>query len=184
MSQPQGARNGVHGADGTTFEQCYTRLQEVVQKLSAGNLTLQEALAAFEEGMSLAEKCQWMLDQAELRVKQVSAKAARAGAEAIDTLDARSRETALPGQVGAIEVETVEQRVIIDTGPVVPPPARPTTGGPAFAGRPPVQGQSPAQGQRPGTGFLSGRPPTGPLGNQEDKYAEHLDLDPLFDDED
>ncbi len=75
--QPQGNRNGIHGADGATFEQSFSRLQEVVQKLSAGNLTLQEALAAFEEGMALAERCQTMLDQAQLRIKQVSAKAAR-----------------------------------------------------------------------------------------------------------
>ena len=157
MSQPQGARNGVHGADGATFEQCYTRLQEVVQRLSMGNLTLPDALAAFEEGMSLAEKCQQMLDQAELRVKQVSARATRGGADAIENLDARNRE-AVQGSV--IEVETLEQRVVIEPGPAVAPAPRPAAGNPAFTGQPQGQVQRPAQPPAPPT---SARPQTGPL---------------------
>ena len=62
----------AHGNYSATFEQQFGRLQEVVQRLSDGNLTLQEALSAFEEGMSLADRCAQMLDEAELRVKQVS----------------------------------------------------------------------------------------------------------------
>src|SRR5438105_9510019 len=66
-----------------SFEESFRRLQEVVQRLSEGSLTLQEAMAAFEEGMSLADRCATMLDEAELRVKQVSDKALRAGSALI-----------------------------------------------------------------------------------------------------
>jgi len=181
--QPQGNRNGIHGADGATFEQSFSRLQEVVQKLSAGNLTLQEALAAFEEGMALAERCQVMLDQAQLRIKQVSARAARAGEESVARLEASARDAAMPGQVAGIEISSIEQRVIIDTGSA-PPAAQPGTNP---AARSPWEGRStgqPAPGpqmQRPPQPL---RPPQQQAGADEDKYAENLDLDALFDDED
>src|SRR5687767_10849446 len=77
----------AHGENGPSFEQSFGRLQEVVQKLSEGNLTLQEALSAFEEGMELAERCGRLLDEAELRVKQVSERAMLAGASSLAELD-------------------------------------------------------------------------------------------------
>lgn len=39
----------------------------------AGHLTLEAALARFEEGMQLAARCEAILDQAELRVTQLLA---------------------------------------------------------------------------------------------------------------
>lgn len=69
----------AHAENGPSFEQSFLRLQEVVQRLSEGNLTLQEALASFEEGMALADRCSRLLEEAELRVKQVSDRAMRAG---------------------------------------------------------------------------------------------------------
>jgi len=52
-----------------TFEQAYAQLNETVQKLEAGNLSLQESIALYQQGMALAEHCSQMLDQAELSIQ-------------------------------------------------------------------------------------------------------------------
>ncbi len=55
-----------------TFEEMYTELEATVQQLEAGNLTLDESLALYERGMELARRCGAQLDQAELRVKELT----------------------------------------------------------------------------------------------------------------
>lgn len=54
-----------------SFEENYKRLEEVVRLLDAGNLSLEETLALFEEGINLARECESQLDQAELRITQL-----------------------------------------------------------------------------------------------------------------
>jgi len=53
------------------FETAFSQLEDVVQRLEGGELSLEEALALYERGMVLAEHCQSLLDQAELRVTQL-----------------------------------------------------------------------------------------------------------------
>jgi exodeoxyribonuclease VII small subunit len=53
------------------FEALYTRLEETVAKLEQGNLTLEESIALYEEGMNLARRCQELLQQAELRITRL-----------------------------------------------------------------------------------------------------------------
>jgi exodeoxyribonuclease VII small subunit len=55
-----------------TFEQAYRELEETVQKLEAGNLPLEEALALYQRGMTLAQACTRQLDNAELRIKTLA----------------------------------------------------------------------------------------------------------------
>ncbi len=54
-----------------TFEDLYQELEDTVRRLEAGNLPLAESLALFERGAALTEQCNAMLDQAELRVRQL-----------------------------------------------------------------------------------------------------------------
>ena len=54
-----------------SFEELFQRLEQAVGKLEEGGLPLDEALALYEEGMRLAQRCQEMLDQAELRVTRL-----------------------------------------------------------------------------------------------------------------
>ncbi len=54
-----------------TFEEAFTRLQQTVQKLEAGNLSLEEATRLYEDGMGLAKACSEKLDQAELKVTRL-----------------------------------------------------------------------------------------------------------------
>ncbi len=57
---------------GESFEQLFRELEETVAKLEAGDLALDESLALFERGMELSKKCGELLDQAELRIKQLA----------------------------------------------------------------------------------------------------------------
>jgi exodeoxyribonuclease VII small subunit len=57
-----------------TFEELYHELEETVRRLEAGELTLDESLALFERGAILAEQCNVLLDSAELRVRQLTAR--------------------------------------------------------------------------------------------------------------
>jgi exodeoxyribonuclease VII small subunit len=55
-----------------TFEQACQELDQVVQKLEAGDLSLEQSLVLFERGMTLAKLCETKLDEAELKVSQLS----------------------------------------------------------------------------------------------------------------
>jgi exodeoxyribonuclease VII small subunit len=54
-----------------TFEKLYSRLEETVDKLEAGGLPLEHAIALYEEGMTLARQCQERLDEAELKITKL-----------------------------------------------------------------------------------------------------------------
>ncbi|HEX5479665.1 MAG TPA: exodeoxyribonuclease VII small subunit [Dehalococcoidia bacterium] len=54
-----------------TFEQIYAQLEERVGKLEQGGLSLEDAIALYEEGMTLARRCQEQLDAAELKITKL-----------------------------------------------------------------------------------------------------------------
>ena len=54
------------------FEQALRELEEIVQKLEAGTLPLEETVSLYQQGRTLAEHCQHLLDVAELRVQQLT----------------------------------------------------------------------------------------------------------------
>jgi exodeoxyribonuclease VII small subunit len=58
--------------DTPTYESLYARMQAIVARLEAGQLPLDEALALYEEGVTVAAACQRLLDQAELRIQELS----------------------------------------------------------------------------------------------------------------
>jgi exodeoxyribonuclease VII small subunit len=55
-----------------TFEQAFQELEQVVQQLEGGELSLEQSLALFERGMALAQLCASRLDEAEQKVSQLS----------------------------------------------------------------------------------------------------------------
>ncbi len=57
------------GRDGEGFEALYARLEAVSQQLEAGELTLEQSLALYEEGMTLARRCQELLAGVEQRIE-------------------------------------------------------------------------------------------------------------------
>ncbi|GGJ09530.1 exodeoxyribonuclease VII small subunit [Halopseudomonas pertucinogena] len=50
------------------FEQSLEALQSLVERLESGNLSLEESLGAFEQGVALTRECQQALTQAEQKV--------------------------------------------------------------------------------------------------------------------
>ena len=58
--------------DNLTFEQALAELEGIVRKLEAGGLALAESLALFERGQIVAATCNTQLDQAELRIQQLT----------------------------------------------------------------------------------------------------------------
>ncbi|MBF6600117.1 MAG: exodeoxyribonuclease VII small subunit [Dehalococcoidia bacterium] len=57
--------------DDQTFEQLYAHLEERVARLEQGGLSLDDAIAVYEEGMTLARQCQEQLDTAELKITRL-----------------------------------------------------------------------------------------------------------------
>ena len=54
------------------FETSMQSLEDLVGKMEAGEMTLEESLAAYERGVGLYRRCQGALEQAELRVRLLS----------------------------------------------------------------------------------------------------------------
>lgn len=54
-----------------TFEQLYARLEDAVARLEQGGLSLEQAIALYEDGMTLAKQCQDRLDEAELKITKL-----------------------------------------------------------------------------------------------------------------
>jgi len=51
------------------FETSMIELEELVSKIEAGNLSLEDSLKEFEKGIKLSRSCQKALTEAEQRVK-------------------------------------------------------------------------------------------------------------------
>ena len=51
------------------FEQSFSQLEALVQKLESGELSLEDSLKSFEQGVSLVRSCQTALSEAEQRVR-------------------------------------------------------------------------------------------------------------------
>jgi len=58
--------------DQLAYEQALAELEEIVATLEAEERPLDNSLALFERGQALARYCAGLLDQAELKVKQIS----------------------------------------------------------------------------------------------------------------
>lgn len=54
------------------FEQSLLALESLVGTMETGDMSLEESLAAYERGVGLYRHCQLALEQAELRVRQLS----------------------------------------------------------------------------------------------------------------
>ena len=53
------------------FEKKLTRLEEIVTKMESGEMTLEDSLKFFEEGVKLSRECNQQLSQAEQKVKML-----------------------------------------------------------------------------------------------------------------
>jgi exodeoxyribonuclease VII small subunit len=74
------------------FEESLTKLEGVVAKLESGELTLEDSVALYEEGVRLSATCKAELERAEGRV-QVLTRGRGGKAAAIDFADHDESET-------------------------------------------------------------------------------------------
>ena len=67
------SKSGEDAAESSTgFETALERLEEIVDQLEQGDLALEDALSAFEEGVRLSKQCATQLDAAERRIEQLT----------------------------------------------------------------------------------------------------------------
>jgi exodeoxyribonuclease VII small subunit len=74
------------------FDDALAELQRTVAELEAGGLPLERSIALYERGVALHERCAQLLGEAELRVRQL---VARAGG-ALEAIDVRPEEAEAP----------------------------------------------------------------------------------------
>ncbi|NWG18218.1 MAG: exodeoxyribonuclease VII small subunit [Chloroflexi bacterium] len=55
-----------------SFEAAFAELETIIARLESGELSLDDSVTLFERGRQLSERCQALLDQAELRVSQLT----------------------------------------------------------------------------------------------------------------
>jgi exodeoxyribonuclease VII small subunit len=68
-------------AEPLDFEEALGRLDELVEVLEQGRISLEEALTLYEEGVLMADRCQRLLDQAQIRLQRLSVASPEAGAD-------------------------------------------------------------------------------------------------------
>ncbi len=55
-----------------SYEESFKELQSVVEKMEAGELPLKDSLALFERGQALSARCGELLEEAQLRLRQLT----------------------------------------------------------------------------------------------------------------
>jgi exodeoxyribonuclease VII small subunit len=78
--------------DQLSFDDALAALQRTVAELEAGGQPLERALALYERGVALHERCARLLAEAELKVQQLVTRAGGA-LETIDVTPESARET-------------------------------------------------------------------------------------------
>ena len=57
--------------DTVNFETSLKKLEKIIEKLEDGEISLEDSVKSFEEGIGLVKECQKQLSQAELKVKKL-----------------------------------------------------------------------------------------------------------------
>ncbi|WP_101925970.1 MULTISPECIES: exodeoxyribonuclease VII small subunit [Luteimonas] len=74
------------------FENALGQLEQLVEKMEAGEMSLEESLGAYERGVSLYRQCQQALEDAEQRVRLLSDPAAPERAQPFAPLPGDARD--------------------------------------------------------------------------------------------
>lgn len=73
---PRGTQPSVESTqENPSFEDALKRLEEVVESMESGELSLEKLMRQYEEGSRLAAHCQKRLSEAEQRIQQIERKA-------------------------------------------------------------------------------------------------------------
>lgn len=64
-----------------SFEKALADLEQLVERLEAGDLSLEESLEAYERGVALSRACQHALDEVEQKIRTLAEQEALAAGE-------------------------------------------------------------------------------------------------------
>ena len=70
---PRKAESQDNASPVADFETSLDALEQLVEKMEHGDMSLEDSLAAYERGVGLSRRCQQALEQAELRVRLLTA---------------------------------------------------------------------------------------------------------------
>lgn len=68
------AKKSAHSDDKIDFESALRELEELVERMEQGDLSLEQSLKDFERGVALTRACQQALQEAEQKVQILSRK--------------------------------------------------------------------------------------------------------------
>ena len=57
-----------------SFEEAFEKLNEILEKLESGEVSLEKSIEFYEEGMLLKNHCESKLEKAEMKIKKVVGK--------------------------------------------------------------------------------------------------------------
>ncbi len=55
-----------------SFEECFSRLEKILEQLESDEVSLENTIKLYEEGLTLTKLCYDKLSQAELRIKEIN----------------------------------------------------------------------------------------------------------------
>ncbi len=67
-------KDEIDASSPESFESAMEQLETLVSKMERGDLSLEESLEAFEEGVHLTRFCQDQLQKAELKIQELNSK--------------------------------------------------------------------------------------------------------------
>ena len=73
--------------DRVTFEDALQELEGIVASLERGEVSLDDAIAAFERGTQLKSHCQARLEEARMKVEKIKVPAANAAPDSVSNFD-------------------------------------------------------------------------------------------------
>jgi len=91
-----------NGEDAPGFESSLERLEAIVQELESGELTLEQSLERYEEGMRLSQRLTQTLEQAERRIERLGEQAESPPAARPEELGARRATPENPAEEGEL----------------------------------------------------------------------------------
>jgi exodeoxyribonuclease VII small subunit len=87
MANKKSPSSGDEGQESQGFEASLERLEVIVEELEGGQLSLEESLARYEEGVRLSKRLTQTLDQAEQRIERLNEEGAPPGPQPLELAD-------------------------------------------------------------------------------------------------
>ena len=87
------------GDDAPSFEQALERLETIVHDLESGELTLEDSLARYEEGVKLSQRLTVTLDEAEKRIERLTQLGGTPATEPFEAEERPRRDPASEGEL-------------------------------------------------------------------------------------